>query len=701
MRFLAELQRRNVFRMASLYLVGAWLVVQVAATLLPVFDAPPWVMKVLVIVLTIGFVVAVVFSWIYELTPAGLKRDEEVTDSDGSYRGPERRQPRLQRIDNAAPGLASRPDARRLNRSIIALLLLAIGYFVIDKYLIAPPAAPFAAASATATSARSGLVAVLPFRNRSTLPEDSYFAEGLHDDLLTKLSKIEGLKVISRTSMMRYADTRLTIPEIARELGATVVLEGAVQRAGEQVLITVQLIDAQHDVHLWAERYDRSFSTASVFAIQVEIAAAVAEATQVVLSPADTRSLAAGSTSELAAYEAFLQGKLMAALDRATPERFAAAIGHFDRAIKIDPKFAHAYARRARVQWASYWFAYADAAMRDAARLSTQRAVELAPDDIETWMAQAYQHYWGELDYARAEAMLARVIERVPDYAEAWYARALVARRDGRFQDSIDAFEQALASDPANTDTLLELSNTLLTLGEFEESDAVRERVRALGGDLPSHTAEDLFNRGKIEAAWAAIDGPNDFYSTLPFRIALASRKPEWIAQALSTELWPVRLRQFPNYPEAYALAEAEALLVAGDAAAARTKLLAIKARNEARPEPYPGGWDSTSAYFYYPCNLPGMLGDLAGVRAAERDWLQRARRDAWAEGNVRQALAIAYARAGDPDTALDHLEAIHAQVGSVSFIGFSLERGLDSLRREPRYLALAEAHRVWMERQR
>lgn len=704
MKLLGELRRRNVFRMAGLYLVGAWLAVQVAATLLPVFEAPAWVMKALVLLLAVGFVAALAISWIYELTPAGLEREDERGTREGDYQGPERRNRRLRRI-SATPiteWAASRAQRRLQDGLIIALLLLAVGYFLVDKFVLqAPPVAlPAPPSPATAPVASGGLVAVLPFRNRSTKADDVYFAEGIHDDLLTQLAKIPTFKVISRTSMLRYADSKLSVPQIARELGAAVVLEGAVQRAGERVLISVQLIDGASDVHLWAERYDRTLSTANVFAIQEEIARAVASAMRVALSPAQSKRLAAGSTGDLLAYEAFLQGKLLAAHDRATPERFAAALVQFDRAIELDPKFAQAYARKARTQLASYWFGYSEASMREAARQTVAQAALLAPKDIETWMAQAYERYWGELDYAGADALLARVIRRVPGHAEAWYARALVARRDGRFADSIAAFRHSLETDPANTDTLLELSNTLLTLGEFDEADALRDRVKSLGAELPTHAAEDLFNRGDVAGAWAALDGPNDFFATLPFRIALASRKPEWIARALSEELWPERLRaEFPEHPDAYALAQAEALLVSGQREAALTALKALKQTIEARPVPYPAGWSSTSYYFYYPCDLPGMLGDLPGVRAAEKDWVEHAPRDAWAESGVRLALAVAYARAGDPERALDLLEAISQRIGPVSFTGFETSPGLDSLREQPRYRALEAAFRKWQQR--
>ncbi len=693
MRLLAELKRRNVIRMAGLYLVVAWLIVQVTETVLPVFEVPNWVLRVIIILLAVGFVPALVVSWIFELTPEGLQRDEDVQATPDPYTGVERR---LRRIsDRPADAPASAQGVRRLDRAIIVSLLLALGYFAIDKFFFS--ASPEAAIAQAAEAAKGKLVAVLPFRNRSSREEDAYFAEGIHDDLLTQLSKINQFKVISRTSMMAYADSKLSVPEIARELGAGVVLEGAVQRAGDQVRITVQLIDGNTDVHLWAEKYDRELSTETIFAIQADVATAVASAMQLVLSPAEASALATGSTASMPAYEAFLQAKLLAQSDRATPERLAQALQQFDRAISLDPQFAEAHARKAQLQLLMYWFGYSDASMRDAAAVSLDNARRLAPDSIETAMTEAYMRYMGERDYAGAEAILARLLKHSPEYAEAWYARALVARRDGRFDDTIAFFERALAIDPANTDTILELANTLMGLGRPDEAKALFARSSAWAKDMGENSSETLLQMGDVEGAWAAVDGPNEFFAALPFRVALASGDPERIQRALSPELWPKRLRNVPEYPETYALAQAEALLVTGQADAARAALLAIKARIEQADPPYPGGWSSSGAYFYYPCDLPGMLGDLDGVRAAERDFLENAPKDVWAEGTVRYSLAIAFARAGDPEQALAHLERIVSIYGPSGFSGIPSTPGLASLRSHPRFLALQAAYEAWL----
>jgi TolB-like protein len=329
-----------------------------------------------------------------------------------------------------------------------------------------------------------GLIAVLPFRNRSVREEDAFFAEGLHDDLLTQLSKIGSLKVISRTSMMRYAKSDKSVPEIARELGAAVVLEGAVQRAGDQVRVTVQLIDGASDVHLWAESYDRALTTESIFAIQADIGQAVASAMQVVLSPEESDALRAAPTRNLQAYEAFLRGKLLSGFSEISPERSRQAIAEFERAIALDPGFAEAYARKARIQLLSYWLAVGPRSLRDDARDSVAQARRLAPDSIETLLAEAWQFYFAELDYVSADRALQKILAQAPDHGDAWEARAYVARRDGRFDDAIVAFERALAINPQAVDVMNSLvETTALARGDFVAAAAWLERAQQLGGE--------------------------------------------------------------------------------------------------------------------------------------------------------------------------------------------------------------------------
>ncbi len=688
MTLLAELKRRNVIRMAGLYLVGAWLVVQVAETLLPLYDTPGWVLKALVLLLALGFLPMLVFSWVFELTPDGLKRDAEVAPEDSV--GPR--------------------TARRLDQLTILGLIAVVALIAADRFwprdavvptgpaIVEGATKPAGTLTAVATGSGNRLVAVLPFRNRSALPEDAFFAEGIHDDLLTQLSKIAALRVISRTSMMRYQDSRQSIPEIARELGAAVVLEGAVQRAGDQVRVNVQLIDGVSDVHLWAENYDRALTTDTIFAIQADIAQAVAKSMQVVLSPAEAGALAAGSTANLEAYEHFLRGKLLSNVDGVTTKRLRDAISALDQAIKLDPGFADAFARKARAQLTGFWFALGSKSQRDAARMSLAQAQRLAPEAIETLLAEAYYHYWGQLDYARADAVLERVLKRVPDNAEAWMLRAFVARRDGRFEESLAALRRSLEIDPVNLEALGALADTQAVLGQAGQAAHTLQQARGLGADVRSYTMLFREAQGDAEGAWAAIDGPDGTLAVTPFRAAILTRDPVRIALSLSPTLWPEDRRSPPDFAETYAMAQAEALLVTGKRDEAMRFLREIQARMQSRSDPYPAGWMQNG--YYFPCDLPGMLGDLDGVRAAERNYQQNAPKDAWGARDYQYALAIAFARAGDPERALHYLEAIAQAFGPVSYLRFSIHPGLDSLRKHSRYQALKAAYEAWSLKQ-
>ena len=267
-----ELRRRNVVKVAVAYAVVGWLLIEAADLLLENFGAPDWVVKTFTILVFLGFPLALIFAWAYELTPEGIKKENEV--------------------DRARS--VTRQTGRKLDFIIIGVMAIAIAYFLADKFVWVGEEA----ATTVAVSEERPSVAVLPFANRSANEDDAFFVDGIHDDLLSQISKIGSIKVISRTSVLQYRDTTKTIPQIAEELGVATVLEGAVQRAGQQVRINVQLIDARTDEHLWSEIYDRQLSAANIFSIQSEIATAIAEALRVALSPEEQDRLKAVPTGE-------------------------------------------------------------------------------------------------------------------------------------------------------------------------------------------------------------------------------------------------------------------------------------------------------------------------------------------------------------------------------------------------------------------
>src|SRR3954468_2451073 len=339
--FFAELKRRNVVRMAGLYLVGAWLLVQVADTVLPMFGAPDWLPRSVVILLAIGFLPALIFSWIFEMTPQGLKRDEDVP--------PE---------ESIAP-----QTARRMNRMIIAVLVTALGYFVFDKFVLtARRDAALVAATETSVAARAvseskpaaspKSVAVLAFANLSDDKGSEYFSDGISEELLTVLQKIPGLHVAARTSAFSFKGKNATAQEIGAKLGVARLVEGSVRKAGELVRIAARLTRADTGEQVWSENYTRDLK--DVFAVQTELAQTIVgqlrgqlasggpNPTTAAEIQAEVRAAEKGGTKNVEAHEAYLQGRFF--LNRHSEKETDQARVAFERAVQLDPKFALAWA---------------------------------------------------------------------------------------------------------------------------------------------------------------------------------------------------------------------------------------------------------------------------------------------------------------------------------------------------------------------
>ena len=279
-QFYKELRRRNVVKVGIAYAVVAWLLVEISSTVLPIFKAPDFVLQVFVYFLMAGLPIALIFAWAFEMTSDGVKRSDEVQPDQS----------------------ITAKTGSRLNVFIIAVLAIALAYFIIDEIFI-ETGAPVTVASVGKS------IAVLPFDNRSARKDDEFFVDGVHDDILTQLAHISSLKVISRTSVLEYRDTTKNMKTIGEELGVGAILEGGVQRAGDHVRINMQLIDAATDEHLWAETFDRELTAANIFAIQTEIATRVATALRAALTTGERQRINTTPTDNLQAYEAYLLGK--------------------------------------------------------------------------------------------------------------------------------------------------------------------------------------------------------------------------------------------------------------------------------------------------------------------------------------------------------------------------------------------------------
>ena len=453
-----ELKRRNVVRVGIAYLVAAWLVLQVVDLVIESVSAPAWVMQMILLLSALGFPLALGFAWAFELTPEGLRRERDVD-----------------RSESITP-----QTGRRLDRLIIVVLVIAVGFLLTDKFLLrdagqaeltvqVPDESP-----APQPSRRS--IAVLPFVNRSNSQDDVFFVDGIHDDILTQLAKISSLKIISRTSVMQYRDTEKSMRVIGKELGVATVMEGSVQRAGKRVRINVQLIDADTDEHLWAEVYDRELTASNIFEIQSEMAIAIAGALRATLTSDEEQRLALKPTENLEAYEAYLIGRQRMA--QRTVRSIADAKAFFERAINLDPEFALAYVGISdTIQLQVDYGGLSPAVVAREAKPYIDRALELDGNSGE-----AYVSLGGMYDYARdydaAEDAYLRGLDLAPNYAQGhmWYGLFLHHNR-GLVGKALEQFQQASVHDPLSVVNLNNVSTAMRALGRFDDSRALIEKT--------------------------------------------------------------------------------------------------------------------------------------------------------------------------------------------------------------------------------
>ena len=688
-RFISELQRRKVLRIASGYVVAGWIILQVALSLQAALNLPDSFATIIVSLLIIGFPIALVASWFFEITPEGIRRT--VASGDGGLIKP-------QTTDIA------------LAAALVVVLIVIVAQAVMPRGSApattvaeapAPKAEPAVAAPPAAPKAPEGSVAVLPFTNLTGKADDIAFAAGLHDDLLTRLAKIAAMRVIARTSVLRYANTTKNISDIAGELGVAAVLEGSVQRAGKRVRIGVQLIDAATNSQRWGETYDRTLTADNLFDIQREITEAIAAALNTVLTARELKAAFEGGTRNLQAYEHYARGRLLLrSADSSRLERFHEAITAFDKTITLDPDFATPYALKSLALTNLFWESQRlDTKHRDAAKIALDRAAALAPNAAETQFGLAAYFYYGFLNYPQALEHITRALKAAPNSAVAWETKGYIARRDGRFAESVDAFDHAILLDPQNPIPMTELAFLLGRMGEYARAEVLVARGRDIDPTslfIRSQAASILFGQGNAAGAWKEYKDVRTFVPFTRLFYAIATRDPANVKFAL--EDWPAGDRRPASFPELYEVSRASALLALGKADEARRILLEVKARLDASAKPYPDAWTANS--LVTPADVPGMLGDLAGVRAAEHDFLTNAPRDEFEKPAILQSLSVAFLRAGDRDRAVYYLEQAAKIFGPSFYLGISINPAFDSLRDHTRYKALKTRYETWAARE-
>ena len=409
-----ELKRRNVYRAAVAYGVVAWFLTQLTTQVFPFFEIPNSAVRFVVIALTIGFPIAMLLAWVYEFTPEGVVRTED--------------------LHPAQARSAQRVTGRILDFIIIGALLLVIAMLVVGRL-------PFYKQTGESISHKS--IAVLPFENLSEDKANAYFATGIQDEILTRLAKIGALKVISRNSTQQYAARPGNLSEIAQQLAVANIVEGSVQKAGNQVHINVQLIRAATGEHLWADSYDRNLE--NIFGVEAEVAISVAEALKAKLSGVEHKVLAQRPTNNPEAYDAYLRGIALSGEQNFFSRLKAAK--PLEEAVRFDPNFVLAWALLARVNSLAYE-TNATPGQRAAAQKALETALRLQPELPEVQMAQAFYQYRVLVDYDGARRSFEQLRPKLPNSAEIPEALGIIARRQGRWDESLVHTNEAIALNP-------------------------------------------------------------------------------------------------------------------------------------------------------------------------------------------------------------------------------------------------------------
>lgn len=441
--FFAELRRRNVYKVAVAYIVAGWALSQGIAQVFPVFDIPNWIIRALVMLIIAGLPVALVLAWVFEITPEGIKRTETA---------------------DALP-VSRRPKKYGWVYVVIVGVAVSIGLFFLGRYTVSNEA-PRQSKAITGTAAKS--IAVLPFDNLSRDPDNAYFAEGVQDEIITRLAKVADLKVISRTSTQHFKSAPENLPQIAKQLGVTNILEGSVQRVADQVRVNVQLINALTEEHLWADTYDRKLT--DIFAVESEIAQAVAQALQATLTGSEKSSIAKKPTENPEAYELYLKGRFF--WNKRTGVDLRKAIEYFQQAIAKDPNYALAYAGVAD----SYLLLpnYGGASTQEAvtpARAALTKALEL-DDSLAEAHASAALLYTLDLQLERGISELERAIQLKPNYATAHHWLGLNQMSLGRFDQAIAEEKRALELDPLSLVINADLGWVYFNARRYDEAEA-------------------------------------------------------------------------------------------------------------------------------------------------------------------------------------------------------------------------------------
>jgi TolB-like protein len=653
----AELKRRNVYKVAIAYAVITWLLIQIATQTFPFFEIPNWMVRAVIVLLLLGFPIALILAWAFELTPEGIKRTDEIE-----------------------------PGRRSRNRAWIYVVVIAgaisIGLFFLGRYT-----APSKQDASVDVLTKS--IAVLPFESRSEDKANAYFAEGIEDEILTRLAKIADLKVISRTSTQKYKSAPTNLREIAQQLGVSTILEGSVQKAADQVRISVQLVNALNDSHIWAETYDRTLI--DVFQVESDVAQKIAASLEAKLTGREKADIAVVGTKSPEAYDALLHA--LALRNKQGLDNREKTIGFSRRAVELDPNYAEAWAVLGIAEAEKYFFPDHSDAQLKRARTAAETALRLAPDMASPHAAMGLFYYYCLQDFDRALTELETAHDRAPNDANILFATALVKRRQGKLDESIEMQHQAAKLDPLNEDMWVNLGRSYRGIRKFDEARSMFDRALTLSPnevDTLTHKAETYLAQGDLDTTWNLISGLKLLFTDHGFHVqigVLTSRRQfdEAIVQ-VSSAIAP------PNNPPPLFVAAGHALLgilhvAKGDRVKAQP--LFVQAEQELKSLRDKG--DNSFVLTTILLQVEAHLGHRDEVETDADLILQRIRKDAWGFAREEEAVARAYTSLGDFDRAvplLRHALAAPA-LESLTPAFLRLDPFWDPVRDDPRFQKL------------
>lgn len=483
-RFIEEVKRRNVFRVALVYIIAGWLTMQVVDVMFPALRLPEWLISAVAAFVIIGFPFAIIFAWAFEITPEGIKREKDVD-----------------RSESITP-----QTGQKLNRTALIILTIAVGFLLADKFILRDSEEVVADQLAAAATDAKPSIAVLPFVNMSDDRENEYFSDGLSEELLNVLARIPQLHVAGRTSSFKFKGTNEDLRVIGEALNVNHVLEGSVRKSGPTLRITAQLIDTDNGFHLWSETYDRQLT--DIFAIQDEIAGRVVEALKGQLLGANV-TVAGQGTTNVKAYNEFLRGNYF--LERTSKENLDNAEAAFEAAISLDPGFARAYAALAVTQQLLFsgWAGSSDGnfvenfeTMRETAR----KGIDLAPDDPDTLSAWSNVTAVADWDLPKSLEISARAAAAAPNNANVLAAHGVGLLWSGQFDEAEEVLLHALELDPLSLTSIRWLGDVYMTSRRYDKAIATYQRALGLDpetGRIYGRIARCKLFQGDVEAAKA------------------------------------------------------------------------------------------------------------------------------------------------------------------------------------------------------